>query len=216
MAQILYDTNTWFRTSRGKVLQFYALDEEVEVALSDALLSKYGPYIIAGSVMVKQDKRYIQEAFFCGLEEFRELRKKGLWKFFVLSKELTPDLKVAPGDDVSAILSLNGLVNLQQGLITKGKWCDSSIGVVNRVANSVTNEGLYHEGYVEIFNALKRRLKKILVYTTVSTWLTGERHESKSILMSEGFAEKCRRGEIIAWASPGRPLKKKKIGGIIS
>lgn len=46
------DINCWVRQGRGHVLQFYADDEEVAKVLTESLLPAYGPYLLAGSVMV--------------------------------------------------------------------------------------------------------------------------------------------------------------------
>jgi len=197
------DIHDWVRVGRGRGLEFYVDDEEMAGILTESLLPAYGPYVLAGSLMIEEGKgKYVEEPFIRDIGEFLQLRREGVWEFFICSTAVTKDLNIRRGDRVSARLSLSGLVNLQQGALHKGRWCESSIGVVDRVVNRETGETVTHREYLQILNALKRSLKKLLCYPTVQTYKDGTRVRSRTVLMSRGLADKYCRGEVLPEALP--------------
>lgn len=202
MAKLISEINQWDRVG-GRNIQFYAIDEEVDIVLTHHLPAKYAPYFLIGSEGIKKDNgEYVWKPYSHPVTDFIDLRKRGYWYFFIQSVILTPDLLLPTENNGYGVMSFNGLINLQHGSIRNGRWDDSSFATVDRVVNKVTQELVEHKEYLAIYNALKRGFKKILYYPTISTDLLGRQYKQKNIMMSKAFAEKYLKGEIKASAAP--------------
>lgn len=197
MSRLISVAGDWARYSRGRGIDFYATDEEVESVLKECLLPRYAPYLLVGSSSVKEGAKYIQKPFSFEVEQFSELRRRGEWHFFFRSMKITPEMRFSYGEDVSAIMSLSGLVHLQHGSMNGKRWSASSIGIVDKVENTQTHELMLHKEYLEVFYALKKGIRKLLLYPTVKMYSDGRVFKSKSVLMSQRMAEKYRKGEIL-------------------
>ena len=211
----------WFRLGRGKSLQFFATDEEVQQWLNEALPSEYAPYFLVSTDLVKEGKDYVQSPFQCDIADFlkcqREKAAKRRINFWIWSKILTPDLSLRHGTWVTAALSLNGLVHLQHGSIfAPQKGADpahtlyrdvSSIGLVHRVQHVETGEIRVYEDYLRVFEKLRRRIKKSLVYSSIMS-IDGQKEELTDFpLMTEGAARSHETGVPFIYA-PGQRIRK--------
>ena len=206
----------WYRVGRGRVIQFYATDEEFFQVLESSLPGEFEPYSMIVNEMVKEGKIYVQVPSVFTIDRFLDYRSRGFWKFYILSRLLMPDFKVERGLGVDPKCSLSGLIEVQHGRMTRKDQqdsnsslvlCDSNIGLVDKVENEETGEVIKYEDSLKIFKALKKVAKRILCYTSIETWKDGRTFESKSILMSEGIVEKYRAGEIDLWAKPGKKIR---------
>ncbi len=205
MLGVISNLEDWIRAGRGKSFQFFATDQEVAHLLQISLPSEYRPYSIVSYEIVREGNNYMQIPIFCEMHDFLKIRKTGLWQFFIRSHLLTPTLPVNRGESVLGVCATNGLVNLQQGCVLKKKFCESSIGVVDKISNKHTGEVIHHTEYANAFNTLKKAIRSILRYTSTHTWKNGQVEESKDVLMSEEIVQQYWSGNVVLSAVPGSP-----------
>ena len=201
-------SDTWVRAGRGRSFQFYACDEEVLQLLQSSLPQGLGPYSLIGTYVEAIGRTPIHRFVTAAVGEFPTLRAKGIWQFFLRSWQATPTLDLPADATLAACLSLYGMVSIQHGCTLKGQWQWSSIGLVNRIRNTFTEELVAHESYEQLFRTLKPRIRKILQYATEHMMPDGSVQESTSLRMSRQFAERCNSGEILAKDRVGRTLVK--------
>ncbi|MHB0916123.1 MAG: hypothetical protein ACYC5A_11055 [Thermoleophilia bacterium] len=142
------------------------------------------------------DKKYEEKLVVADAGELPILRAKDHhWSFFIVSRYLSGELEARNFINKSALLATNGLIILDHGHIFNDYWEPSSIGMVNKIANEKTHEVVSHDEYILIFNSLIKGIKKILCHKTKSISPNGTINDSE-IMMSDGFAEMLRSGEI--------------------
>ena len=110
MSEIVLDVENWQRVGGPKGFQFYATDEEILQIFEAYLPNQYAPYSIVSSSMIPQGNTYVQDPFEFDMSQFLDYRRRGIWKFFIRSYALTPNLPVTQGMNVDWIYSYNGLV----------------------------------------------------------------------------------------------------------
>ena len=59
----IIDTEAWERVGRGKGLQFFATDEEMQGWVADCPPERYRPYYLVGSDLVREGGSYVQRPF---------------------------------------------------------------------------------------------------------------------------------------------------------
>ena len=214
----IYDVNEWRRLGRGKDLQFFATDDEVQDWLIKALPKKYAPYTLIGVESVKAGKIYIREPFELDVTELKRAMHWGnkvRWQFWIRSKIITPELNFSKQMRITWVFSYTGLVELQHGsnirhygLNTKELYRDaSSIGVVDKVINDATGDIKHHKEYLRIFNSLKRQIKKRLCYSSIHTFKNGSQREDRKLqLMTEDAVQAYHSGLLLKNA-PGQKIK---------
>src|SRR5216683_1076005 len=124
MASIIaiVDTHRWTRAGKGRELQFFASDAEVQDWLNRGLPARYAPYRLVGSDSVKEDADYIEQPFQCAVTDLVPCMRAGngrRWRFWILSDHLSAGLVLERGGAVDMLCSYNGLVELQHGLKTE-------------------------------------------------------------------------------------------------
>jgi hypothetical protein len=189
---MLMQREDWERAGRGRSLQFFATDEEVERLLSDVLPEEYEPFLLVGVDVCRQGDGYVRRPFEFKIRDFRlalESPQGRRWSFFLGSGRLTPQLRAdeLPADE--AVFSLSGLVHLQHGRQHRGLWTESSIGVVDRVRNIDTGEVREHERYLGIYKTLESASRKILKYPAIQKFADGHEEIVKTIGFSSGMAK---------------------------
>lgn len=199
--------DSWQRYGRGKIVQFFATDEEVCEFLEECLPREFAPYSLLWVRFIEDGNKYRHEYVASDLGDFLELRAQGVWKFFLRSKVLTPGAFPESTAPVDWSWSFSGLVNIQQGRLRQGRQEWSGLGIVDKAQNKETGEIVSHEGYLKIFNVLKKSLRKRLLYNTVKARPNGTLDESKSIRMTEGYAEWCRSNPEKSTVMVGAPGK---------
>ena len=156
----LYDVSKWVRCGRGHTYEFELTPAQMHDTLREGLPQDLGPYnIISVSSQHATNEtpfRFAEKP----IDAFPELTSQDLWFFFIRSLSVSPRLELTRIDDVSAVLSLNGLINLQYQHLWRGAMTTSMIGVVHKVARIDTNEVRVHDEYFRIFNHLKQSIKK--------------------------------------------------------
>ena len=192
----------WQRSGRGKSFEFYVLDEEVLHVLMSALPRDFEPYSIIGTANRVADGTYVQQATEVNIEYFSKLRDKGIWQFFVRSKLLTDSLNLDTCENLDGYLASCGLILLQQGLITKGKYNASRLALVNEVKHQQTGEVRRCFEYSKIYTALVRSFKSLLVHKVTTQFLDGAERVLTQPIMSTKFAAQVVSGKIQAWAVP--------------
>jgi len=219
---IIEDVDSWFRLGRGHSFEFYATDNEVQEWLLTILSAEYAPYRLVGEDSIKEGKVYVQHPFSCEVAEFLRCRQAAgelCTQFWLLSTVLTPELPLQPGAWLTAMYSYNGLINLQHGWMQREPVhrtrplakTASSIGLVDRVYHRDTNEVRQHEAYLRLFNAMKRAIRKSLVYTTM---LIGpddvEQEQVSGPLWTEGTKQEYEAGASFMRARPGPRLSESR------
>ncbi len=182
----------WQRYGRGKIVQFFATDREIYELLEKQLPEEFGPYSLLWVRSVQDGKEYKHEYSESDLSEFLNLRSEGVWKFFLKSEVLTTGTFSESSAPLDWSWSFSGLINIQQGRLREGKQEWSGLGIVDKAKNKDTGEVVTHEGYLKIFSVLKKALRKQLVYDTKKLRPNGTFDESKSVRMTEGYADFCR------------------------
>ena len=189
---LIYPYDKWDRYGRGRGIDFFATDEELYEFLDKTLPKEFEPYTLVWSKPIKEGRDYQYEQNENELTQFIELRSQGLWMFFIRSKVLTPEIFQATTALPDGAWGLNGLINIQQGRKSKKGLEFSSISLVDKIQNVETGEIVTHDEYLAIFNKLKKTLRKQLRYTSKKKRPDGTIEESKTILMTKGYAEFCR------------------------
>lgn len=172
------DPDRWYRVGRGRRFEFFATDEETQAWLLEALPEAFGPYQLVGYEIVKGEDRYTREPLSVELPDFRSFvadHPPGICDLFMRSYKLTPSLAPKPGVSIDVLCSLNGLVNIQHdGPRTRPYLSPSSISIVTRVRSFDTDEEVVHSDYEKVYNALARRIRRSLVYTTIARSKLGD------------------------------------------
>jgi hypothetical protein len=204
----VYDPRIWYRDTRGRSFEFYACDEELAQMLADSLPQELAPFSLVATHVEKLGRRqYVHRHVTAGTDRFVELRQEGIRHFNLCSDYITPSLVLPKNQAVSAIVSTNGLVDIQAGFARKGKLEESSIGLVNRIRNKHTDEVVVHAEYELVFHALKSAVRKRLAYTTERVMPDGAVKKSTTLRMTAMFADRCMAGEIVARDRVGRRIK---------
>jgi hypothetical protein len=192
MLPIIYDVDQWCRVGRGKELQFFATDSEVQEWLLRCLPSANRPYSLVGEDLIPFDKRhYAPKPFRFELSEFPQCvyRSTGdtRFNFWIHSDRLTPGLRLDQRASPGAICSLNGLLLLQHGSCLDGRRDASRIAIVDRVQHAITGETRHYYDYLVVFKHLRKIIRRALIYSSMQTFADGHIEEDTSLqLMTDG------------------------------
>jgi hypothetical protein len=214
--QPIYDVDNWYRIGKGRVLQFFATDDEVQEWLLTMLPSEYGPYTLVGADLVRvEKKKYVEKGFEFDITELKQAIYEieyPRWQYWLRSKVLTPELDFSRQKIITWVLSYTGLVGLHHGGYIKNMGRDaSSIGIVDTVSNKSTGEVIKHSEYLKIFNILARQIKKHLCYSSFWKFKNGtEREDFKLQLMTEKAVQAYEAGFQFK-NRPGRRLKHRRM-----
>jgi hypothetical protein len=229
---ILTDLDDWYR-GPGRERQFIATDLEVQEWLNNALLPQYAPYYIIGADSEKRPgwPHYKKVPYTCDISQFliclksRSFNKRIV--FAIASSKLTPDLNLKIGDDVDGKCSYNGLIQLNHGGMrtklvnptarkpsdrrSKELYRDTSRIAFNyKMRNAVTGEERVYDEYLEIFEALRKTIKRALRYTSILEDLFGnEGEDTTTNLWTEGAYQAYKEG-VLFFHRPGNPIERKK------
>jgi hypothetical protein len=206
----LADPSLWVRAGRGRVFEFYATTDELQLWLNRYLPEPHGPYALVGSDLLRSGPRFEESPFACSISELVPCMsgaKRPRNVLFIQSASLSPSLENAPASDFRRWCSLNGLINVQHGFVDNNGQDVSVIGIVDQIRCIETGETRKHSRYLSIFNALKRALVKHLIYSTVRVGRDGESHESTSLRMSQGAVDAHRAG-VAFRDQPGRLISR--------
>jgi hypothetical protein len=213
LGSVIKDVDQWQRAGRGRVLQFFATDAEVQEWLIGHLPNQYAPFYLVGSDLVPEGSVYVEQPFQCEVAALLECMSgpvRRRWKFRIWSEVLTPGLELRRGEPIDTICSYNGLVGLQHGLMTRDQKNSSSIGITHRVQNMYTGQLVQHDGYLQIFDALRRAIEKKLCYATIYRGLDGSESESRRVERWTEAAVREWESGVHFTAKPGRLLTKAK------
>jgi hypothetical protein len=202
------EPDEYYGHGRGRVLQFYATDEELRSAILASAPPEFGPYSLAGSRLVENggDAAYVEDPFEGRLQDLPQLLSAEI-RAWLRSHCLTPEPKFRRGDPVEDVCAMNGLIGLQHDHLSPGKRGPTRMFLNHRVQHCDTGEVIYHEGYDRVFASIKRRVKRLLVWTAVLTFPSGESFESKTAVMSDAMAQLHLAGELELKETPGRKIR---------
>jgi hypothetical protein len=206
---IITDVQHWVRVGRGRSLQFFATDEEVQSWLCH-LPEKYKPYYIVGFDRVKAERTYVDQFFRCemsALLECMNAREPKRWNFWIQSEAITPDIERGYEGWLDLLFTRNGLVHLQHGMIRKDRRDASSVGIVDKVRNLNTGALQEHQEYLEVFYALRKLIKKALCYSAIVHFPDGSQYEDTSLRLFTDGAVRAHEDGMLFTRTPGRPLK---------
>jgi hypothetical protein len=208
---ILEDPRQWERVG-GRELQFFATDAEVRGWLTQHLLPQYAPYHLVGSDLVEEGGIYVEDPFQCEADELLPCMyaaRSKRYNFRCWSEVLTPWLQLRRGQPIGAICSLSGLVLLQHGLANQGRRDVSRIAIADKARHIPTGEVVQHTGYLEVYQTLRREIKKSLRYACVWLFPNGTEVEDDRLgCWTEGAAREYGVG-VPFLARPGRRLEPK-------
>lgn len=196
----------WHRHTRGRGLEFYATDEEVRQYL-EGLPTEFGAYDLAGVKLVPDapgSRRFHHEPLVVTFPDyFDRLDEHGTGNFWIRSQRLLPALPL-DSEDFHRWLGINGAPLLQHGSCRDGKREVSSIGIVDTIAN---DEGhvVHHQEQRQIFESLRKRIKKDLAYASILVSRDGHEEDSTLQAMTAAAAELAREGFFDR--KPGRRLR---------
>ena len=208
----IYGVDRWTRFGRGKELQFFATDAEVENWLITSLPAIYGPYQLIGCDLIKENGAFVEYPFRCDISCFRKCRQGKnngpRYEFWIHSEALTPGLSFEFGSRMCALCALNGLVLIQHGFLHRGRKDASRIAVVDTIRDSETMEIKHHRDYDQVFRSLFKVIKKSLVYSSIQRFADGHEEEDTRIeRMTIGAAQEYEAG-VAMTKRPGRLLHK--------
>lgn len=193
----LAEIDSWSRVG-GRELQFIATDEDVHRWLSEGLPDEYKPYELIGldvDQMTKSNHRAMVFAF--PTDDFLSSRANasGRSNFWISSRQKNGGLERDNGPWYTKYYSFNGLIQLTHGGMRGDKKEISRIAVVDKVRNLISNEIRESKSSAKIFRALKRRIQRDLIYSSICDFADGSREEDKTlVLMTQCAWEECSAG----------------------
>jgi hypothetical protein len=214
---IITDLDSWARAGRGRSLQFFCTDAEMQDWLNTCLPARYSPYHLVGVDKVREGHAYVDRTFGCEVSDLLQCMQGSVgerWQFWIWSDKLTPGLHLyLPRSERPDVLcSLNGLVLVQHGL-RRGNLRDASaIGINDQVENSLTGELREHAGYLELFKALRKAIEKSLCYATIQRFRDGHEEEDARVRRMTMEAARAYQAGYPFANSPGRLLERR--GGL--
>jgi hypothetical protein len=168
--------DAWERFGRGLTRQFYAVDQEVEDWLLSCLPTNLAPYsLLSREPLMRHGENAVDwQTIECAITDWAACRGSGTrWSWFIRSHVLTPALPLI-GELVERSWLINGLVNLQHGLIdSRGRQRASSIGITSQIVHGVSGERRRNDGYVKVYRRLERRIRALARHPTVRTFPDG-------------------------------------------
>jgi hypothetical protein len=198
----------WDRAGRGRRTEFFATDEEILDWLAPELSSN-GLRVVGYELERQPDRKYVEipyatDALPIGTANEPSRR----WKFYLQPVHTAPDIHDLLGTSVDATLSVNGLIQIQHGLVTQaGVRERSSVGLVDRVRNLATGEVIVHDASLKLYRRLVRSLKPRLTHSAVWTFADGSTVEDTGVRMTNGAFDAATSGELVFAALPGERIK---------
>lgn len=216
--QFIQDPTEWVRLGRGKNRQFFATDDEVQTWLLEGLPKQYAPYELIVVDRVKHATSYIDQAFAYQVEALSQClhdASQPRYEVWIRSKCLTPEIPIWSGVQLDHVLSFNGLVLLQHGLMIRDRRTASAplcrdvsrIAIVDKVQHRVTGEIREYKEYVNIYTSLDKVIRRALVYSSIVWDMQGNESEDTRLqLWTEGAVTSYHAG-VRYVHRPGRRLR---------
>lgn len=208
----LYQPPEWSRSGRGRELQFFATDAEVEEWLGH-LSDDYAPYSAWVSRLVRRNGTYQRTLSCFPLDEWLRAHKDGgqdvpslADQFFLHAAAVMPAL---PTDEAVARhanewASLNGLVLVQHGATRAGRQLASRVAVTDRIKNRSSGKVVSLKDRTVVFDALCKMIETELRFTSIQVFRDGHEEEDASQLMTAEAADLAAAGRFVR--RPGRRI----------
>lgn len=199
----------WDRAGRGRRTDFFATDEEILDWLAPEL-SANGLRVVGYELEHQPDGKYVEIPYATDTlpigapnEPYRR------WKFYLSQFSQRPDVRDLVGTPVDATLSVNGLIQIQHGLVTQaGVRERSSVSLVDRVRNLATGEAIVHDASLKLYQRLVRSLKPRLTHSVVWKFADGSMLEDTRVRMTDGAFAAATWGELVFAALPGKRISR--------
>jgi hypothetical protein len=196
----------WHRVGRGKEIQFFATDGEVQEWLRSGLPGEAEPYVMVAT-------REGQQLIVATPSNFLELRSSSdpaRIQFWIASESISgllPDLStLTPLPLADAVCAVNGFLLLQHGRMFENAQDVSRVAITNVVRNSETGEERTHREYLSIFKSLAGRIAQDLRYSTIRRQADGREVEDPELVrMTDGARAGYESGTALT-SRPGRLL----------
>lgn len=206
--KIITDLEKWQRLG-GSGYQFFATDDEINYFLQAQLPDEFAPFSLITFDRVNKHGIVSDVPILKDIRAFLDLRERSYWNIYLRSLKLFPLLDMNKYRFIDDYLLLNGVISLHHGLITRpGGWDRSFMSYSDKIWNIETKEIILHKESKKLFNILKRRLRKMMMYHTYFIDKLGKKRDTR-VLMTEKFAELVNSGAIKTMAIPGDLIKKK-------
>jgi hypothetical protein len=199
---LVTEIENWRRKGRGRTLQFFATDNEVQHWLNNELPVEYQPYKLVGADKVKTGRSYSEHPFVCDIEQFLDCLYEAdthRFNFWIWSQSLSPELSLESGTSLTGYLAFNGLVLVQHGSMIRPRVprdpaisryrAESAIGIVDTIQHRETGETLTHSAYLQIYIKLRKAIKQELVWTSIVEDSRGHKAETTLQMMTAGAVE---------------------------
>ena len=184
----------YYRAGRGKVMECYITDEELNEILNTGLPAVYEAFTLI-VVEWDGDKTFYHKE--CTPGEFLELRKKGIERFYLRSKKLTPEIEL-PADPVSGGTAnsnlqkaylYNGLLDIQHGFLLEKKYFQkTTIGFIDKYFPVGQPEQVTtNAGYDEVFRAIRKKITPLLKFKSKTVLKDGRVFPAKKADVTTGF-----------------------------
>ncbi len=159
----LKDINRYRRKGRGKVYQFYVLQDELYNVILDLEIKFDTSFDLIVSEFDEVNK-WTYAVF--PLKDFSNLIEEGYRFFLLRCLELSPEIEITKNGRFNNDYYLyNGLINIRYNIGSSNVMGESFIMLID-VVESLEDQSLIiknHE-YFEIYKFFKKRLKSILKY----------------------------------------------------
>lgn len=190
----LGNIDNFFRKGRGLSFTFYITNEELAKILHESTPIEYSPYSV---IYVKELDDFALSYHEVLLEDFLSNPDNLTCEFFLQSDTLAPPVKKHQRDNMKKFLMYNGLINFSHGNKRKGKVEESSIMMVNKYIRIGRPDNVfYNKEYEDIYRSTVKGIKTCLKYRGRFHWLDGRTMDSKTKIISPGFAQQMELGQI--------------------
>jgi hypothetical protein len=200
---VITEPSAWDRSGRGKMIQFFATDEEVRRWLAEGLDPLYAPYFV--TFTAEQNRGGTQSI---NLDPFLRAKDafKGAHRFWIGSQSLSGKLRELPlPSPWEPLFAVNGLLLLSHGDVFNERFDSSALAISDRFRNESSGELLKHDDYLQIYRGLEKRIRGDLRYATISQLSAAEEEDDRLVLMTEG-AKRASDSGLPFTSRPGRRL----------
>ena len=183
-----------FSKKNSSGFTIYITDDELYSGLLEAIENKTDGFSLIPTIWGNDGKYYYEEYPFT---DFLELRKRGIWFFYVNNREITPNIISGKADYTWEVnFAFNGLIRIHQDKVEGKKVRDCFVSILASVIDESSGEIIRNEEYQFFFNKLKEIIGKKLVHKSLFVNPAGKEFVSKKADVTAGYANQIRNGEI--------------------
>lgn len=181
------------RVGRGRQLEFYATDRDVETWLLESLPERLAPYTVITEQNRLDGQRVVSTLREASLSDTMATAAaetiRLTHRFWIRSHALHPErIDLSSVTDLS-LLHLNGLPYLDHGARRPdGRLAASCLQHLPEVVDLRRGLKLAHDDYASVFRALRHRIRRSLTHLVTIQFPSGKTWTSESNLMTDDAA----------------------------